>query len=167
MSEETIELEIANLKDAVPIAFLTRDEIETDLEWKYRPQRIRQIMQENETVVLVARCTSPDSQRRQFAGFAIMRYQLQSAHLLLLAVAPKFRRRGIATALLKWLEKTALVAGVESILLEVREHNGSARNFYEKLGFRDAQLIHDYYSNSENALRMMRRIREYPSIQPS
>jgi len=51
----------------------------------------------------------------KIAGFAIMRYGDDDAHLDLLAVAPPYRRAGIGRRLLEWLEKCAVVAGAWAI----------------------------------------------------
>ena len=64
--------------------------------------RIGWHMRDADSVVLAARGS------RSVVGFAIMRYADESAHLNLLAVAPEYRRQGIARALLTWLEGTAL-----------------------------------------------------------
>ena len=54
----------------------------------------------------------------ELAGFGIMKYQDTDAHLMLFAVAPEFRRRGIGNALMDWLETSAITAGIELIWLE-------------------------------------------------
>jgi GNAT superfamily N-acetyltransferase len=43
-------------------------------------------------------------------GFGIMTYGLETAHLMLLAVQPRARRRNIAVQSLDWLEETAITA---------------------------------------------------------
>jgi ribosomal-protein-alanine N-acetyltransferase len=99
-------------------------------------------------------------------GFAILRYGDDVAHLNLLAVAPAHRRRGVARALLQWLEETALTAGTFVIGLELREGNAAARAFYRLLGYRELGQIPGYYQGVENAIRMVRDVRPQRASTP-
>ncbi len=57
-----------------------------------------------------------------------------------LAVAPDFRRRGVARALLTRAEELARSKGCVKLSLEVLEDNAGARDLYESFGFRDYEL---------------------------
>lgn len=94
------------------------------------------------------------------AGFAIMEFSDEDAHLSLLAVQPQFRRIGVARTLLSWLEASAMVAGIVRITLEVRAQNGSGRRFYAKLGYEEVEQVPRYYSGRETAYRLRKQIRE-------
>lgn len=146
----TVELSLARAGDAESIAVLSRDLIETDLGWRWRTARVRQQIRAPETNVLVAR-SGPI-----LAGFGIMHYRIEDAHLLLLAVKPRFRHRGLGRRLLEWLERPARVAGIQHIHLEVRASNAGARAFYRALGYREARLIPNYYYGREAAVEMQR-----------
>jgi len=61
--------------------------------------------------------------------------------LLNLAVAPEYRRRGIARGLIH--EMFVLRRG--SIFLEVRESNHAARSLYQSMGFREIHIRPKYY----------------------
>ena len=87
-------------------------------------------------------------------AFAIMRYRDDDAHLLLLAVQPDHARRGIGSAMMAWLEKVALTAGVDRISLEARVTNAAARAFYARLGYVESQLQPGYYRGVEASVRM-------------
>jgi ribosomal-protein-alanine N-acetyltransferase len=106
-----------------------------------------------ETAVIVAR------DGRRLAGFAIMRFGDAEAHLDLLAVAPAYRRRGIGSELIGWLEACARTAGLLDLRLELRAANDGARAFYASLGFSDCGLAPGYYAGTEDALRMRRDLR--------
>jgi GNAT superfamily N-acetyltransferase len=54
-----------------------------------------------------------------------------------LVVLPEFRRRRIASALVREAEVIARSSGAPVIRLEVMAGNESARSFYERLGWRD------------------------------
>lgn len=95
----------------------------------------------------------------ELAGFAIMTFGDEDAHLNLLAVEPRYRRQGIGRRLVNWLEASARVAGTFSISLEVRVRNVAARSFYTRLGYREADRLPGYYEQLEDAIRMTRDLR--------
>ncbi|MEI9975194.1 MAG: GNAT family N-acetyltransferase [Ignavibacteriota bacterium] len=71
--------------------------------------------------------------------------------VLNLAVAPGFRRRGIARELLQPL----LSPGGIQVFLEVRESNESARIFYKSMGFQEVSARKFYYNSpAESAIVM-------------
>jgi ribosomal-protein-alanine N-acetyltransferase len=71
------------------------------------------------------------------------------------AVHPRFRNHGLGNALLTKMIETGLSERAESIWLEVRESNRTARNLYEKLGFAPVGKRRKYYSdNEEDAIVM-------------
>jgi ribosomal protein S18 acetylase RimI-like enzyme len=94
----------------------------------------------------------------RIAGFGIMRYGGDDAHLDLLGVAMDCRRRGLGRRLVEWLEKPALAAGITDAFLEVREANLGARAFYERLGYRTLARLGGYYQGRESAIRMGRAL---------
>jgi len=70
--------------------------------------------------------------------------------ILNVAVAPRFRRVGVATALLNHE-----LAKRGSHFLEVRVSNVAAQTLYRKLGFVELGVRHNYYDNpSESAIVM-------------
>lgn len=62
------------------------------------------------------------------------------AHIFLLYVAPEHRRKGIATALLRYLENWAAARGDRQIGLQVFQANSSALNLYKQLGYQTQSL---------------------------
>jgi [ribosomal protein S18]-alanine N-acetyltransferase len=78
------------------------------------------------------------------AGFALSRFLIDEAELLLLAVPPEWRRRGVARTL---IERTAAIArerGGRRLLLEVRADN-AAIDLYRGTGFAEIGRRRDYY----------------------
>ena len=146
-------IRLAELRDAQAIGFMSRDLIESGLGWKYDAERILRAMRQRETVVLVA------CERGLIVGFAVMEFGDERAHLVLLAVRPAHRRRGIGRGLLEWLLESARTAGMESVHLELRAGNEAARGFYRALGFSETLLVPGYYRGREAALRMLRLLR--------
>ncbi len=151
------ELVLATRDDAPTLAALSRDYIERGLGWRWRVPAIENLIASPDTVVLCAR--APSASGNAIVGFGIMQYALEDAHLILLAVRPRMRRRGLARELLAWLEKTADTAGIRKIELEVRERNSGARKFYRKQGYKSGPSIPRYYDGIETAVRMAKKLR--------
>ena len=149
-------LKLAAPADAAPIAAMSRDLIETGLPWSWTPERVARNLRQPETLVLTARDGA------SLAGFAIMYFGEQRAHLSLLSVRADCQRQGVATRMLEWLTESALTAGIASIQLELRESNLVARRFYLKQGFAETLRIPGYYRGMETAVRMLREIRIRP-----
>lgn len=141
---------------------MSRDFIETGLGWRYDAARVVRSMRNRDMVTLVA------TERARVVGFAIMEFGAERAHLVLLAVLPTHRRMGIGRSLIEWLTESALTAGIESIHLELRSRNQSARRFYAALGFSETYSVPGYYrgraGNSEGALRMLRMLRRNDAV---
>ncbi|MEO8804526.1 MAG: GNAT family N-acetyltransferase [Burkholderiaceae bacterium] len=143
-------LRLAHESDALRIAQMSRDQIERGLGWSWTTQRVLRSIADAETNVVVALAAG------KLAGFAIMKYHDDEAHLLLLAVQPSARRQGIGAALVAWLEQAALTAGVGQVWLEARQGNVAARAFYRHLGYREIQVLPGYYQGREACVRIAR-----------
>ena len=141
------DIRLALPQDAVRIATMSRDYVEEGLGWGWTPARVLRSIQHRATNVAVAECGN------DLAGFGIMKYLDDDAHLLLFAVKPEYRRRGVGSVLLTWLESTATAAGIELIFLETRATNAAAREFYAARGYRELAVLRRYYG-SEDALRI-------------
>lgn len=148
MSDLTLRL--ARPAEATKIAAMSRDLIEYGLDWRWTPRRIAASIRAPNANVLLA-CVA-----ERVAGFAIMRYADDDAHLDLLAVAPGYRRLGIGRKLLEWLEECARIGGTFNIALEVRVNNLGAQRFYRRMGYRALLRLPGYYQGVEAALRMSR-----------
>jgi ribosomal-protein-alanine N-acetyltransferase len=84
-------------------------------------------------------------------GFALVRSVLDECELLLLAVSPLWRGRGIGEALLLDSLKTARQKGITSMNLEVRASNTAIR-LYEKIGFEFVHRRPGYYRGNDGQL---------------
>jgi ribosomal protein S18 acetylase RimI-like enzyme len=145
----------ARHRDAPEIAALSCAFIEHGLRPSWTAGRIARHIRHAESVVLTARSLG------MIAGFALMQFGRDTAHLNLLAVVPANRRQGVGRALLEWLETSALTAGTFLIELELRAGNRAARRFYEALGYTEVALLPRYYQGLEDALRMQRDVRSH------
>jgi len=147
-----IALAPARFADAAPIATTSRHLIEHGLGWSWTPTRVRAAIRSPKRLVVVARAAE------RLAGFGVMRYDDEEAHLELLGVEHARQRTGLGRRLVEWLEKPALVAGISTVFLEVRESNRAARAFYVRLGYRELEILPRYYQGREAAIRMTRTL---------
>jgi ribosomal-protein-alanine N-acetyltransferase len=138
---------------ARPIAELSRQHIEYGLGWSWTEARVLKAILEPATNVAVIH------ERGAVLGFGIMRYGEQRAHLVLLGVAPTHRKRGLGALLLAWLEKCALTAGLERILLEARADNPTAIAFYSDQGYSQTGIVPGYYRGAVDAVRLEKQLR--------
>jgi ribosomal-protein-alanine N-acetyltransferase len=139
---------------------MSRLHVEYGLDWRWRPAKVKRQIQDQDTMVLVA------SREGAMAGFAIMRFGDDQAHLFLLAVRPEFRRVGIGRSMMRWLEKSCRTAGIQTVRLEVRASNLAALRFYRKLGYRLIARVAGYYERREAADVMIHTLNEQ-SLPPS
>ncbi|MCC6914604.1 MAG: ribosomal protein S18-alanine N-acetyltransferase [Rhodospirillaceae bacterium] len=78
-------------------------------------------------------------------GFILIRAVADEAEILTLAVAPDFRRRGIAESLLEEAARMLRAGGTHRLFLEVADDNTAARALYEKRGFTATGRRAKYY----------------------
>ncbi|QNE06081.1 GNAT family N-acetyltransferase [Croceicoccus marinus] len=101
----------------------------------------------------------PDLDR--ICGFALLRRVLDEEELLLIAISPESRGRGLGARLLDRAVETSRDLGCSKIFLEMRDDN-PARHLYHARGFRPVGLRRDYYSGRDgkrrNAITFMRMI---------
>ncbi len=75
-----------------------------------------------------------------------------------IAIDPRIHRSGIGTILFNRMESELLRKGYQVIVLEVRENNTQAINFYKKHGFKATEFLQNYYKipidGTRNAYRM-------------
>lgn len=146
-----VKIGIAKLADAEQIGHLSRRLIETGIsEWAWTPDRVARQIRNPNSLVLLGR----DQQR--LIAFAIMEFREKAANLALLGVEHEYRRSGVGGCLVKFLEKSAFVLGNSIVTLEVRANNKAAKAFYRALNYHELELLFQYYSNFETAVRMVR-----------
>jgi ribosomal-protein-alanine N-acetyltransferase len=141
-------IRLATLRDARAIAEMSRAEIEQGLAWSWTPERVRRSIRDKSTNVAVAH------EGEKLAGFGIMYYGDEKAHLSLLAVNPTRREHGVGAQLLEWLEKCAWAAGCARIELEARADNPVALAFYGLHGYQRFATVHGYYQGRIDAFRL-------------
>lgn len=81
-------------------------------------------------------------------GFALVRHVVDEAELLLIAVDPKWRNKGVGTYLLQNCIKKARKSGMTTLHIEVRENN-RAIDFYRRAGFEEIHRRPSYYKGKD------------------
>jgi len=86
-----------------------------------------------------------DPALRCVTGYIISWLVADEMHILNLAVAPAFRRHGIARRLVLAALRQASSKGAKKAFLEVRVSNSSAQKLYSDLGFTGSSIRRGYY----------------------
>ena len=81
-------------------------------------------------------------------------------HIKDLAVDPNSRGEGIGSTLLARALMVLTGGGVDSVKLEVREDNESARKLYRQFGFEPVHALPNYYENGEDAVVLVSELRQ-------
>ena len=146
-------VELAAEAHAAQIAEMSREHIEQGLSWSWTHKRVITAIRDPETNVGVV------VEHGVLVAFGIMSYLERHAHLQLLAVRPASRRKGIASAILRWLESVAQVSGAERILVECRRSNAPARYLYVEHGFHERNIEQAMYSGLEDGIHLEKWLR--------
>ena len=94
------------------------------------------------------------------AGYVFCAFAAGELHVNKIAVDERHRRRGVASLLMDEVLAFAVANAVEDVYLEVRISNRPARRFYAGLGFHEAGRRSRYYLDGEDALVMVRAMRQ-------
>jgi [ribosomal protein S18]-alanine N-acetyltransferase len=93
----------------------------------------------------------------ELLGYAFVSRYVDAWHVMNVAIANAYRRRGIASALLERLFDVTATDPKRGYTLEVRVSNTGAIRLYERLGFEARGVRRGYYTdNREDALIMWR-----------
>lgn len=84
----------------------------------------------------------------QAVGFSLARAAGYEAELLLVAVRPQWRRRGVAARLIRALLDRLKRNGADALYLEVRDGNLEAMDLYRRQGFTVVGRRPAYYSGT-------------------
>jgi [ribosomal protein S18]-alanine N-acetyltransferase len=96
-----------------------------------------------------------DGERDELVGYLIISRYVDAWHVMNIAVAPEYRRKGIARRLMERLFEVTARDARRGYTLEVRVSNEAAIRLYEVLGFRARGVRRGYYTdNREDALIM-------------
>lgn len=146
-------IRLAEPGDADEIAAMARELIEHGLPWTWRPARVLRAIRSPETNVAVVRTSG------ELVAFGVMEYLESDAYLVLLAVDRAHQRRGIGSAVLRWLEASAAAAGAQRIRLHARRDNVAGRTFYNEHGYHEVKIQLGRYSAILDGVRLEKWLR--------
>ncbi len=81
--------------------------------------------------------------------------------IALFCVSPAYRSRGIGTMMLERFRHFATMDGLNTVQLEVKERNESARRFYQRNGFTVTETLPSFYNDGSTGIRMVSRSHAY------
>jgi len=132
---------------------MSRDYIEHGLPWTWTTGRVEAAICDPETNVVVV------GERGSICAFGVMSYPDDDAHLLLFAVRGAQQRRGVGSAILRWLEAAARTAGAKRIRVECRRDNIAARNFYCEHGYDELSITTKFYRGLKDGIHLVKWLR--------
>jgi len=108
----------------------------------FSKRQVAYLLTDFNSIPLVAKIGS------DIAGFIIAQVETGNAefgHVVTLNVAPRFRRKNVATKLLGEMERQLKQRGITECRLEVKEDNHSAIGLYLKFGYSAVGRLERYY----------------------
>lgn len=146
-------IRLAGPADAGDIAEMSRGLIEHGLPWSWQPARVRAAIGARDTNVAVLRLDGV------LVAFGIMEYLETDAYLVLFAVRREHQRQGLGSAMLRWLEDSARVAGAERIRVDARRDNAAGRSFYNEHGYHEVGIRPARYGHGVDGVRLEKWLR--------
>lgn len=102
-------------------------------------------------IELIAAHGAPPAPGDAAAGFAFSRAGLEEEELLLFAIDPDYRRKGLGSLLLERFAKAARARGATRLLLEMRSGN-PAEILYRQFGFEPIGRRPKYYRTPDGVM---------------
>ncbi|MGD9093967.1 MAG: GNAT family acetyltransferase [Anaerolineales bacterium] len=125
-----VEIRLYEEKDEVAVAALWREVFPESPSWNRPELDIQRKLAVQRELFLVA------THNVTLLGTVMAGYDGHRGWIYYLAVDPKYRHKGIATALMTSVEERLARIGCPKINLQVRAGNEDVIAFYEKLGYR-------------------------------
>jgi len=118
----------------------------------YSEKFLREIFQNYPQGLVVA------EDKREIVGYIVSRPQKDKIEIVSLAVLPDRQRKGIGTALTKFLIERFQKEEIKEVFLYVRTKNKRAVSFYQELGFKTLETLENFYRNGDNAYLMTKEL---------
>jgi len=96
--------------------------------------------------------------RSQVCGYMITCIRGDRAEVVSIAVEPKYRGRGAASALMDSTLRRLRRRKAARLVLIVKVSNAPARAFYMKYGFQKTRLVRKYYEDGADGVLMARTV---------
>ena len=94
----------------------------------------------------------------EVTGYVSASLDSKKLHIVNLAVRTEFRRKGLASDLVKTAEEWGQRLGASSVYLEVRKNSNPAIHLYSKCGYKQAGILEDYYPDREDGLEFVKSL---------
>lgn len=91
-------------------------------------------------------------------GFVLGRNILDETEIFAICVLEQFRRRGIASSLLRQFHVKAKELGSKNIFLEVDINNNSAQSLYMSSGYKQISIRNNYYDDRSAIVMQFKNI---------
>lgn len=121
---------------------------------RFSVRQIRRLIDNPRAIVLAAECDG------RVVGWSVAlirsHRRWRSGRIYGVAVAGRYKGRGIGRALIASSIEHMSAAGIDRVYLEVRTGNTPAIALYESLGFEAIALLADYYGDGAHGMRMRR-----------
>lgn len=99
-------------------------------------------------------------ENEQIVGALACHSVCDEVEVMQVMVHPNQQQKGIGQQLMQALEEYSKIATIETIFLEVRVSNETAKSIYQKNGFEVAGIRKNYYYHpTEDALVMLKKVR--------
>lgn len=83
--------------------------------------------------------------------------KIQAGHIFTIDVLVEHRRKGVASKLLRELERSLTEKNIKTCFLEVRTDNVAALKLYQKHGYTEVEHLKNYYGNEVDGLRLKKK----------
>ena len=120
----------------------------------YRKELIEKLLSDQEFHNVIVEV---DDEKVGYATF-FQDERRKRARLVTIAVLPVYRNRGLARAMLAFLEMEMERLGLRTVSLEVGMSNVPATNLYRSVGYRIGGTIPNYYGKGQDALYMEKSV---------
>ena len=122
----------------------------------YSKRMLRRMFEDKEGMNFIA------EDRGKILGYiCALPLTVDAADIESIAVEPASQNSGVGSILFDELEQVLTRTGYMEIVLEVRENNTPAINFYKKRGFKITEYLPSYYKTPVDGTRNAYRMRKY------
>lgn len=97
---------------------------------------------------------------RQVVGGLVLHLHTKTQRIFSIAVRKPFQGMGIGHKLMECAEEAAVKNGIGTISLEARRSDKSLITWYQQFGYTESEVLKDYYTEGEDALRMIKMLPE-------
>ncbi|MGQ0796876.1 MAG: GNAT family N-acetyltransferase [Methanobacteriota archaeon] len=136
------------LGDVKDLGELVRIEDACFREGRFQRGQLRWILRNPTAVTLV------EDTGRGLAGVVMLLFETRACRVLSVAVVASYRRRGLATTMMRTAERVAVSRGSPGMRLEVSTRNLAAIELYRTLGYKVDGHLPGYYSWGDDAYSM-------------